>query len=84
MVSVTIVDIPNVSDNVQQFQFIQEEQGKLELKIVKRKSFSGIDMQKIRQKLKDKFGDDMDVDISFVDSIASKSKHSAKIPTISP
>ena len=69
MISITIVDIPNATDNVQQFQFIQREQGRLELKIVRKNDFSQTDLGKIEEKVKEKFFDDMDVEISFVDSI---------------
>jgi len=69
IISVTIVDIPNASDNVKQFQFIQREKGKLELQIVRKNSFSPGDLKKIREKLKEKFFNDLDVEIKAVDSI---------------
>ncbi|MFC1645690.1 phenylacetate--CoA ligase family protein [Candidatus Omnitrophota bacterium] len=70
VISITIVDIPNTTDNVGQFQFIQRKQGRLELKIVRKKDFSQADLEKIEKKVKEKFLDDMEVEISFVDSIA--------------
>lgn len=69
IISVTIVDIPNASDNVHQFQFIQIEKGKLALKIVKKDNFSEVDLKKIHNKLNEKFSNDMEVDIDFVDAI---------------
>ncbi|MFC1708722.1 phenylacetate--CoA ligase family protein [Candidatus Omnitrophota bacterium] len=69
VISITIVDIPNATDNVKQFQFVQKEQGQLELKIVRKNDFSQIDLRKIEKKLKEKFLDDMEVEICFVDSI---------------
>jgi len=69
LISVTIVDIPHASDNVQQFQFIQKEQGRLELNIVRKNGFSQADSVKIEAKLKEKFSDDMDVKINFVDAV---------------
>ncbi len=69
IISITIVDIPNATDNVQQFQFVQTVQGKLQLKIVRREGFSQADLEKIEKKLKEKFSDDMEVEINFVDAI---------------
>jgi len=69
VISITIVDIPNATDNVQQFQFVQREQGRLELKIIRKKDFTQTDLGKIEKKVREKFSDDMEVEISFVDSI---------------
>lgn len=64
-IPVTNIDIPNVTDNVQQFQFIQEKQGELLLSIIKKGSFQDKDLQKINAKLAEKFGNNMGITIRF-------------------
>ncbi len=69
MISITIVDIPNATENVEQFQFIQEKAGVVTLKILKKDSFSDEDLQLVQKDIKQKFGDMVDVKIEFVTSI---------------
>jgi phenylacetate-CoA ligase len=81
MISLTIIDIPNVTENVRQFQFEQSEQGALTLKIIKKDSFTEKDLEKIESKLKEKFSDDLKIQIVFVDNI-NKPKYAAKWPLL--
>lgn len=68
-ISMVNIDIPSVSDNVFQFQFMQEHKGRLILCIVKRNTFTQKDLTNIQKKLDDKFGSNMDIAINFTDAI---------------
>ncbi|MBN2483746.1 MAG: phenylacetate--CoA ligase family protein [Candidatus Omnitrophica bacterium] len=78
-VPVANIDIPNVSENVRQFQFIQEEEGRLSLSIVPKEDFSENDIQNIRTKLLEKFSDTIDVNIVFVDSVVQTENNKTPI-----
>jgi phenylacetate-CoA ligase len=67
MISITIVDIPNATEHIEQFQFVQEKAGSATLKILATASFSDHDLYLVHKDLKQKFGDMMDVTIEFVD-----------------
>jgi phenylacetate-CoA ligase len=69
LIPITLIDIPNATDNLWQFQFIQEKKGQLHLNIIKKDSFSKDDLDKIKMKLDEKFGMDMDVFIHFTTSV---------------
>ncbi len=69
-IPVANIDIPKVSDNVSQFQFAQEIPGRLCLQIVKKDAFSDKDTVKIRSKLFEKFSDNMDIELTFVNGIS--------------
>jgi phenylacetate-CoA ligase len=59
----------DVYDNVEQFQFRQHQAGELILCIVKGKHYAATDSQKLQQELTKKIGDDMRLEIQFVDHL---------------
>jgi phenylacetate-CoA ligase len=69
LISITIVDIPNATEHVEQFQFVQEKPGAVTLKILRKKSFTEHDLRLVHRDLEQKFGDMVDVTIEFVDSL---------------
>ena len=69
LIPVTIVDIPKATKNVEQFQFLQSEKGALTLRIVKREGFSQRDIDSIYRNLHDKFGEMLEIDLEFVETI---------------
>lgn len=68
-IPVANIDIPNVTDHIVQFQFIQEQVGALTLNIVRKQEFGEVDLEKIHKKLNEKFGANFDVTINFVNTI---------------
>ena len=69
-----------VCDNIREFQFIQEKSGEVIFTMVKSDSFTDLNLEKIREYLNWKLGDDVDLIIRFVDSIPST--NSGKHPFI--
>ena len=78
-IPVANIDIPNIVENILQFQFIQEQRGSLVLNIVKKDTFSNHDLSRIKTKLLEKFGKNMDVDIIFTNSISKTNKNKTPI-----
>lgn len=74
MISITIVDIPNATEHVEQFQFLQEKPGAATLKIVRGNAFSERDLALVKRDLEQKFGQMVDVSIEYVDSLERTSK----------
>jgi phenylacetate-CoA ligase len=68
-IPVANIDIPSASDNVLQFQFVQDKKGMLTLSIIKKPEFRDKDLQKISNKLFEKFSNNMTVDIRFTDYV---------------
>lgn len=73
-------------EGINQFQVIQEEFGKLILKLVVDKSFTEIEKQKLLNRIYDQCGKDMKVDIQLVDEIPipDSGKHRFIISKVSP
>ena len=70
-ISMTAINMhSDVFDNIRQFQFVQEEKGKVLFNIVKKPSYTDRDTDYIIQELKKKLGADMDLSIQFVDKIS--------------
>lgn len=71
-ISITALNMhSDVFLNVKRFQFYQDEVGKVELKIVPLEAYDQIrDNRAILQGFRDKVGDELDVQIKVVDSIA--------------
>ncbi|MBN2483741.1 MAG: phenylacetate--CoA ligase family protein [Candidatus Omnitrophica bacterium] len=63
------VTIPKVTDQVVEFQFIQEEKGKMTLRLVRKTGFRAEDLKKIEKELDEKFRDNLEVTIEFSDSV---------------
>ncbi|WP_281558759.1 hypothetical protein [Thalassomonas sp. RHCl1] len=63
------IDIPNATDNVIQFQFVQKNKGELDLHIIRKNDFNDSDIKKINDKLSEKFGQNMDINIEFTSQI---------------
>jgi phenylacetate-CoA ligase len=80
LISITIVDIPHATENVEQFQFLQEEAGAVTLKIIKKAAFSDHDLDLVRCDLQEKFGNLVDVKIEFVESIERTAR--GKLPLL--
>ncbi|MDZ4245764.1 MAG: phenylacetate--CoA ligase family protein, partial [Dehalococcoidia bacterium] len=59
----------NVFDNVEQFQFYQEKKGEVVFNIVRKDSYTERDTEYIRSELLKKLGDDVRLEISFVNHI---------------
>lgn len=69
-ISMTAINMhSDVFDNVRQFQFYQEEKGKLILNIVRRPGYAQRDTNSIRQQLQNKLGEDVELHIQFMDDI---------------
>ncbi len=68
-IPLTNIDIPNTTEHVRQFQFIQDRKGSMSLRIIRKDGFGSSDMQRIRQKLDEKFSENMDITIEFTDTI---------------
>ncbi len=60
----------DVFDNVDQFQFYQEKEGKLILNIVKKGTYSKRDSEYILHELLKKLGHDVELELCFVDHIS--------------
>ncbi|MDP2719457.1 MAG: phenylacetate--CoA ligase family protein [Dehalococcoidia bacterium] len=69
-ISITAVNMhSNVFDNVEQFQFYQEKKGEVVFNIVRKDSYTERDTEYIRSELLKKLGDDVRLEISFVNHI---------------
>ncbi|GIK62386.1 MAG: hypothetical protein BroJett018_01800 [Chloroflexota bacterium] len=78
LVSVTSLNVhANTFQNVAQYQFMQEKQGELVLRIVRLQGYSEVDTQRILDIFNLKFRGQMNVKVVFVDEIArtSRGKH---------
>lgn len=73
------IDIPSASENVLQFQFMQERPGILNLTIVKKPGFSQSDITNIYANLAEKFHDNMDIELHFSESIHKTSNSKTPI-----
>lgn len=69
LIPIAMMDVRNATENIRQFQFVQERRGSLFLNIVKKDSFSDKDLNKIKMRLNKQFGGNMDVAIRFTDAI---------------
>jgi len=69
-ISMTAINMhSDVFDNIKQFQFFQEEKGKVFFNIIRKNSYTEKDTEYIYRELNKKLGNDMDLKINFVDSI---------------
>lgn len=70
LISMTAINMhSDVFSNVKQFQFYQEKKGDVVLNIVKSDSYSENDSSIIKKQLKEKFGNDVNLTLKFVDHI---------------
>ncbi len=70
-ISMTAINMHNdIFDNVKQFQFHQNEAGKIVLNIVRGNSYTDRDSQRIHSELMKKLGSDVNLEIAFVETIA--------------
>jgi len=69
LISITVVDIPHATAHVEQFQFMQQTQGKALLRIVKKNGFSDHDVEQIQQELREKFAGLVDVTVEYTETI---------------
>ena len=63
------MQIRNIFDNVKQFQFYQDKKGEVIFNIVKGDGYTSKDTEDIRRELYRRIGDDMILEIRFVDHI---------------
>ncbi len=71
LISVTALNVhTNVFDRALQIQFYQQEKGKAELRIKRKKDYSDRDSQRILAALAEKIGDTMEITLSFPQEIA--------------
>ena len=69
-ISMTAINMhSDVFDNIKQFQFFQEEKGKVFFNIIRKNSYTEKDTEYIYRELNKKLGNDMDLIIHFVDHI---------------
>ena len=69
-ISMTAINMhSDIFDNVKQFQFLQEEKGKVILNLVKRATYTSRDDAIIREELMKKLGDEMYLKIQYKDEI---------------
>lgn len=61
-------------DKVRQFQFYQDTPGEVVFRVVRKDSYAERDTAKIRQKLMQKLGEDMALEIRFVEKISRTSR----------
>jgi len=59
----------DIFDNVKQFQFYQDTPGRVVFKVVRKDGYTDEDTEKIYRGLKRKLGEDMELEIAFVDEI---------------
>ncbi|HYG98446.1 MAG TPA: hypothetical protein VD837_04890 [Terriglobales bacterium] len=77
-ISMTAINMhSDLFDNVKQFQFVQDVPGKIEMRIIRKPSYTDRDSVRILQEMKHKMGQDMAVDLVFVDDIplTARGKH---------
>jgi phenylacetate-CoA ligase len=85
LISISMLNFhSDIFDNVQQFQFFQEEKGKIILKIIKRPTYTDKDTNHIIEELGKKIGKDVEITIEFVDEIprTKRGKHNLIIQKI--
>jgi len=69
-ISMTAINMhSDVFDNIRQFQFYQDTPGKVEFHAVRKDTYSDADTRRIRTELTKKLGEDMELQIVFVDDI---------------
>ncbi|HEX8817951.1 MAG TPA: hypothetical protein VF753_20855 [Terriglobales bacterium] len=69
-ISITALNMhSSIFDNVQQFQFHQKEKGKVELRMIPKPSYSAQDSAAIIAAFKEKMGDTMDLEMTFVNEL---------------
>lgn len=56
-------------DNVVQFQYVQDEKGKLRLNLIKDEGYSSEDEREIKKAFQEKLGEAFQIEISYVDEI---------------
>ena len=59
----------DIFDAVKQFRFVQDTRGKIKMEIVRKSDFSIEDAQKISRGVGEKLGEDMTLELSYVDSL---------------
>ena len=70
LISMTAINMhSDVFDNIEQFQFLQEKEGEVIFNIVKKDTYIERDTEYIRRELLKKLGEDMKLEICFVDHI---------------
>ena len=70
-ISITALNMHSaVFDNVHQFQFYQREKGSVELRLVRKPSYSADDSNAILTAFKEKMGDTVDIKLKFVNELS--------------
>ena len=69
LISITVVDIPHATAQVEQFQFLQQTQGEALLRIVRKSGYSDHDFEQIQQELREKFAGLVDVTVEYTKTI---------------
>lgn len=70
LISMTAINMhSNIFDNIKQFQFYQDMPGKVIFKVIRRDGYTDEDTVKITLELMKKLGEDMELEIIFVDEI---------------
>jgi len=75
LISMTAINMhSDVFDNVKQFQFYQDIPGKVTFNIIRKDTYTEEDTAKIYQELMKKLGDNMELEIAFVNNIPRTSR----------
>lgn len=70
LISMTAINMhSDVFDNIKQFQFYQDKKGEVIFNVVKKNTYTGKDTEYIKRELYKKLGDDMKLEIRFLDHI---------------
>jgi len=69
LISLGDMQIPFAFDNVRQFQFYQDEKGRVVFSVVKKGRYTEEDTQHIKRALCERFGESVDISIRLVDTI---------------
>lgn len=69
-ISMTAINMhSDIFEQVKQFRFVQDEKGMIRMEIVRKSDYSDVDEREINRGVTEKFGDDMKLEIAYVDSI---------------
>jgi len=70
LISLQDMQISKIFDNVKQFQFYQDKKGEVVFNVIREDNYTQKDTKYIRKELHKRFGNDMKIEIRFVDHIS--------------
>ena len=69
LISLGDMQIPFAFDNVRQFQFYQDEKGRVVFNVMKKETYTEEDTKHIKRALRERLGESVEISIRFVDAI---------------